>query len=312
MTSLSGDDATSLSSSSLSVPSTSNSNEIAQSEQHEIDVIKAEIIWSLMTAEHDLPFLTSDHVSKAVSVMFRDSTTAANFKSGRTKTTYTITDGLSHEFQERLVKILKNTVFSLMIDESNKKYGCKYLFILVKYFCQEQGKVVIGFLDLHIVNKETADNIVKAIVNTFENSEIPFANLLHVMTDNPEVMRGRFNGVVTQLKNKYANHLLDIGGCSLHHVTNAVKNSVKELHMYEDIEDFVQDLYTFFSFHVEFADIFSDLQDTFDVVKHRLIQYSEIRFLSIYKVVVRCIEQYKPLKELFTSTIPKYHSKVRK
>ncbi|CAL4076504.1 unnamed protein product [Meganyctiphanes norvegica] len=90
------------------------------------------------------------------------------------------------------------------------------------------------------------------------------------------------------------------------------KNSVKELHMYEDIEDFVQDLYTFFSFHVEFADIFSDLQDTFDIVKHRLIQYSEVFFLSIYKVVVRCIEQYKSLKELFLITIPKYHSKVRK
>ena len=77
-------------------------------------------------------------------------------------------------------------------------------------------------------------------------------------------------------------------------------------------EDFVQDLYTFFSFHVAFADIFSDLQDTFDVVKHRLIQYSGVCFMSIYKVFVRCIEQYKPLKELFTSTIPKYHSKVRK
>ena len=41
-------------------------------------------------------------------------------------------------------------------------------------------------------------------------------------------------------------------------------------------------------------------------------QYSGVRFLSIYIVVVRIIEQYKPLKELFLVTIPKYHSKVRK
>ncbi|CAL4106400.1 unnamed protein product, partial [Meganyctiphanes norvegica] len=94
-----------------------------KSEKHEIDFIRAEIIWSLMKAEHDLPFLISDHASKADSIMFPDSATAGNFISGRTKTTYTITDGLSHEFQESLVNILKNTVFSLMIDESNKKYG---------------------------------------------------------------------------------------------------------------------------------------------------------------------------------------------
>ena len=34
--------------------------------------------------------------------------------------------------------------------------------------------------------------------------------------------------------------------------------------------------------------------------------------MSIYKVVVRIIEQYIALKELFLITIPKYHSKVRK
>ena len=42
------------------------------------------------------------------------------------------------------------------------------------------------------------------------------------MTDNPNVMRGLFNGVVTQKKNEHANHLADIGGCSLHHTANVV------------------------------------------------------------------------------------------
>ena len=78
--SLQVDEAASSSPSSLSLPSTSNSGTIAESEKHEINVIKAEIIWSLMTAEHDLPFLISDHVSKAFSIMFPESPTAVKLK----------------------------------------------------------------------------------------------------------------------------------------------------------------------------------------------------------------------------------------
>ena len=70
------------------------------------------------------------------------------------------------------------------------------------------------------------------------------------MTDNPNVMRGVLTGVITQLKSKYADHLIDIGGCSLHHVSNAIKNSLPELHNSEELEDFLQNVSSFFTFHV--------------------------------------------------------------
>ena len=66
-----------------------------------------------------------------------------------------------------------------------------------------------------------------------------------------------FTGLVTQIKSKHASHMVDIGGCSLHHISNAVKNSLPELYNCNEIEDFLQDISTFFSFHVEFCEIFS-------------------------------------------------------
>ena len=68
------------------------------------------------------------------------------------------------------------------------------------------------------------------------------------MSDNPNVMRGALSGLVTQMKSKYAVHMIDIGGCSLHHVHNAIKTSLPELHDYEELEDFLQDVSAFFLF----------------------------------------------------------------
>ena len=141
---------------------------------------------------------------------------------------------------------------------------------------------------------------------------ISFDNCIHVMTDNPNVMRGQFKGVVTQLKVEHASHLVDIGGCSLHHVSNAVKNCLPELYLCNELEDFLQDVSAFFSFHVEFSEIFSHIQDIFNLEKHQILRYCEVRFLSIYPVVVRIIEQYKAIKKLFLDTKPKNHKKVAK
>ena len=117
------------------------------------------------------------------------------------------------------------------------------------------------------------------------------------MSDNPNVMRGILSGLVTQIKSKYADHMSDIGGCSLHHMHNATKNSLPELHNYEDLEDFLQDVSAFFSFHVEFAQIFSEIQDIFNLEQHKILRYCEVRFLSVYPVIIRLIEQYKAIKK---------------
>ena len=88
-------------------------------------VAKAEISWSLLCAEHDLSFLVNDHTTHMFPKMFSDSAIAAAYKCSRTKMRYTITHGVSQTFKSLLDKKLKETVFSLQIDESNKMYGKK-------------------------------------------------------------------------------------------------------------------------------------------------------------------------------------------
>ena len=161
-----------------------------------------------------------------------------------------------------------------------------------------------------ICNDGDADSITQKLVEIFIKNLLPFANLSHMMTDNPNVMRGKYKGVVKQIALKHANHFVDTGGCSLHHIANTVSNSVPELHLYEQLEDFIQDTSSFFS-HVQFAEKFSEIQEIFDVEKHKLLKYCVVRFVSIYPVIERLVEQINPVKKLFLDEIPKNYPKVK-
>ena len=128
--------------------------------------------------------------------MFIDSAIAAGFKSCRTKTNYVISDGIAVDLQEKLSQSLQNVPFLLMIDESNKQYGKKYLCAIVKFFDAAYNDVTARFLDIVVCNKGAADDITKHVVEIIRKNNLSFDNIIHVMTDNPNVMRGEFTVLV--------------------------------------------------------------------------------------------------------------------
>ena len=275
------------------------------------NICKAEILWSIATAEHDIPFATNDHATKLFPKMFPDSAIASGFKCCRTKTTYIVKDGIAVANLEKLKEKLKDKTFSILIDESNKNYGEKYFCIMVKYYDEELKVIQIKFLDLKKCNKSNADNLTRVVVECFEEHNLKWDNLIQIMSDSCSIMRGIHKGVVSQLKNKYAKHVIDIGGCSLHHVSNACEHGLKELFRYEALESFVQDASSFFSFHVEYAEKLQDLQKALDINEHKILKYCSVRFLSIYPVVNRILEQFQALEKMFIEDIPKYDPKIK-
>ena len=290
-----------------------NSSDVSLQDQDQFldeQTRSSEAIWSAMVADHDLSFHISDHFTKNVYKMFPDSAIAAGFKCSCTKTSYLICDGMAVDVQTKLLNKIRDIPFSLLVDESNKQYGKKFLCAMVKFYDHDLNKITVRFLDLFICNDGTADDITKNIVDMLDRNNLSFENLIQIMTDNPNVMRGKYSGVVNQITSKHANHLIDIGGCSLHIISNAVSNSLPKLIRFENIEDFMQDTSSFFSYHVQFAEKFTNIQDIFDLEKHKLLKYTEIRFLSVYPVVERLTKQYEAVKALFMDYIPKHHPKV--
>ena len=95
--------------------------------------------------------------------------------------------------------------------------------MLVKFFDTEFNNITNRFWELRVVNKADSDALVKAIVNTFQQHNVPFSNLIQIMPDSPNMIRGPYKGVVTRLKRDYAPHIVNLGGCYLHYVDNAIK-----------------------------------------------------------------------------------------
>ena len=96
---------------------------IVQNDTLDDKICKSEILWSIATAEHDISFVTNDHVTKLFPKMFPDSAVAAGFKCCKTKSTYIIKDGIAVANLEKLKEKLTDKVFSILIDESNKNYA---------------------------------------------------------------------------------------------------------------------------------------------------------------------------------------------
>ena len=173
-------------------------------------VLRAEIQTSLTLAEHNIPFAYADHLGELVRLAFDDSKIADSFHSKRTKATNLLTDGLFPYLHTEVVDSLKANKFSLLIDESNKKYGTTYLNLLVKYFDKSIGKITTRFFKSVTIGHAKANDLTQKILDCLNEDSVPYENLLMVMSDSPNVMRGKRSGVIKQLTNVMP-HLRDIG-----------------------------------------------------------------------------------------------------
>ena len=72
---------------------------------------------------------------------------------------------------------------------------------------------------------------------TLNKFGIKLEQVLGLMTDNPNLMRGHKKGVFKHLKDMIPT-LLDLGQCSLHHVMNAMQAGFKEIRRTVDIANY--------------------------------------------------------------------------
>jgi hypothetical protein len=105
-----------------------------------------------------------------------------------------------------LTKKLRETKFSILIDESTDVSTNKQLAIVVRYFDQNSGQVCSKFFEL--IQIVTATNpeanaehlrVYEAVISTFKEREIPIKNIIGFASDGANVMMGEKNSVSSRL-----------------------------------------------------------------------------------------------------------------
>lgn len=107
---------------------------------------RSEALITSFIAEHSLPFSIAPNLLDLAKTLSQDLTSLNTVQMSRSSATYKLKYGLAKTEKDEQYSILKDTFFSLNIDESTNKANESVLAILVQYYCEDERKVLIRHL----------------------------------------------------------------------------------------------------------------------------------------------------------------------
>ena len=119
---------------------------------------------------------------------------------GYTAAAYKTVFGVAQTFDEKVNAELKETFFSLNIDEDTSTSCLKVLAVLASYFNMERGEIEVHHIGAVSLTTVTAKAIKDKLVELFLNKGLPWSNCLSLLLDSCNVMRGSKGGLETHTK----------------------------------------------------------------------------------------------------------------
>ena len=266
-------------------------------------VTKAEVLFSMFIAEHNLPFLVADHFTHLTSAMFPDSKIAKAFSAAKTKTTCIIKGALFPHFTEPVIELCRKSSFSILCDEGNDNDD-KNFAILVRLWDENLGKPITRFLDMPVCNIATGEKLFELIDKSLFERQIPWSNVVGFESDTANVMIGRHNSVLSRVKTKQPNVFSQ--GCTCHLANLCLLKGVQALPV--DVDDFFVDLFYHFDKSTKRKEELHEFQEFTGTKQLKIIKHCKTRWLSLEKVVQRTLQQWPALNAYFDKLSEHDHS----
>jgi hypothetical protein len=149
-----------------------------------------------------------------------------------------------------------------------------------------------------VVNAET---VLKLVLSLFTKNGIPLSQLISILSDSTNYMRGKINGFETKLREK-APHLLDIDGDICHHVHNCVSKFCK--HFDNVIEQFIDDLHTDCKYSPDLRGYLEEMCTLMSIAFYLPPQRVAHRWLSIFDVSQKIHGMMKVLQVFYFAWVP--------
>lgn len=234
-------------------------------------------------AERGMPFTHSADLIRLAQNMAKDIKVLNAMSMDRTTASYKLNFGLAKYFQDRLDKVLQGTFFSLNMDESTSTNNEKIVAVLVSYFSKEEGQIVVKHLESFSIVTADSSSLFEKVCEMFEKHSLPWNNLMSVLLDSCNTMRGKKSGLETRMREK-ARHLLDIDGDAVHHAHNAAKAFAKPFQYF--LEGLFKDIHTDFQWSDDLRKILEKICDIIGVKYTMPERFLGHRFLSAHTLAV--------------------------
>ena len=265
-------------------------------DSHDAAVKKAEIRTALYVAEHGTN-ASVDHLGEVISALDPKSSILKDLKIHRTKCSGMINHILGPMVHEQLLADMKNSYFSLIIDESTDVSDKQCLGVMVKYFSKTQKKVVTTLYRLIELESTTADAITEAILQALEQDKLPVGRLVGIGVDGASAMVGRHHSVSTLLAEKVPHLIVVRCLCHSLHLAASAACALFPRHL----DYMVRESHNWFSQSPkrqrEYTALYKAMND--GKTNQKIPKVAETRWLSRGAAVEKVLEQYEELKLTF-------------
>jgi Domain of unknown function (DUF4371)/hAT family C-terminal dimerisation region len=195
---------------------------------------------------------------------------------------------------EELLLDLKDSIYSLIVDESTDITLEKQLCVMVRYYSSTSQKITTTFLGLLSLESGTADGIFQAIKNFLQLKNISISRCFGLATDGCSAMCGKNNSVITKFREVCPN-IVHIK-CICHSIQLCSSYALKV--MPRNVEFMVAETYNWFCHSTARQQKYKALYTCMNVGEDplKILKLSDTRWLSIAPCVKRVLDQFDELK----------------
>ena len=254
---------------------------------------KFELQLCAFLSEHHLPIVLCEPLIELMNTMFPQDVCLKKVKLGKQRASNIIRQVFGKYFMSQVCEILRERMFSVIIDETTDRSTSKQMSVIVQVFREE--KVQSLFLDIIEVTDSSAKGLFTAIKDCFESKQIPLENIVGFCSDTTNVMMGSSNSVATLLKSELP-HII-IVKCSCHLIHLVASYACLKLPKY--VEDLCRNVFSHFSLSSKRQHAFLEFQKFVDVEPHKILAPGQTRWLSLQACVRRLLEQWDALTLYF-------------
>lgn len=158
---------------------------------------------------------------KLAQTLAADKVALSGLRLSRTSAAYKMVHGLGYTFSEKIFNNSQKYPFSIYLDESTTNGDKRVLSIPISYFNPDQKTVDVEHLRSFEILKVSALKLEKLLAKFFKDKNSPWSNLVSMLMDSCDVMRGSKMGLETKVRQNHCPALLDVDGDSCHHIHNA-------------------------------------------------------------------------------------------
>uniref|UniRef100_H2ZWF1 HAT C-terminal dimerisation domain-containing protein n=1 Tax=Latimeria chalumnae TaxID=7897 RepID=H2ZWF1_LATCH len=252
-----------------------------------------------VVANHGIPLVFSNHLSPLLPDILPDS-----YSSSATKITCLINGAIATHFREKVVEVMKNSPYSLLIDAPNDTGLEKVNPLTVHMFdiTISTQRIKSRLLDMcataHIA-------IFDKIDQALDTYSIPWANCVGFVDNTRVNLRKRNSStggcIMTRVKEK--NAACYFMGCPCHLVHNVACKSARSFTQLSgfDVEDLCVDLFYYFDKSTKRRSMLVEFSQFCDVKYRQVIKHVSTRWLSLEIAVQQNFYMYPALKSYFPS-----------